>query len=166
MSNWRKFEVEVTRKSMNVTKQFRVESPSKAAALFTEEAARRTTESLWVLTVDGRNGLMGIDQVYSGTATGTSVRIAELFRYAIATGGVGIVLVHNHPSGDHEASDEDISLTEEVVKAAKIMDIEMLDHLVISSEGFTSIRSQRPSIWEGGDTIISAVNDALNQINQ
>jgi hypothetical protein len=42
---------------------------------------------------------MGIERVYTGTATGTSVRIGELFRYAVSAGGVGIVLVHNHPSG-------------------------------------------------------------------
>jgi DNA repair protein RadC len=171
MSNWRKFEVEITRKETGLSEELRVQSPTIAANLFTQEAARRTTESLWVLTLDGQNGLMGVDHVYSGTATGTSVRIAELFRYAVATGGVGIVLVHNHPSGNHEASDEDINLTAEVVRAARIMDIEMLDHLVVSTSGFTSIRSQRPSMWEGGDaieqdSIISAVNNALNSINQ
>jgi DNA repair protein RadC len=85
--------------------------------------------------------------VYSGTATGTSVRIAELFRYAMASGGVGIVLVHNHPSGDPEPSLEDLKLTREVLKAANIMDIEFLDHLVVADGGYTSIRSQNPSIW-------------------
>jgi DNA repair protein RadC len=91
---------------------------------------------------------MGIERVYTGTATGTSVRIGELFRYAVAAGGVGIVLVHNHPSGDPEPSDEDVKLTSEVIAAAQLLDIQVLDHLVIGSDKFASIRSQRGELWE------------------
>ena len=146
-NNWRRFQVEVNRVAKQEPKPFRMESPSKAYELFAEDSMRRTTESLWVLTVDGRNGLMAVDHVYSGTATGTSVRIAELFRYAMASGGVGIVLVRNHPSGDPEPSLEDLKLTQEVLRAARIMDIEFLDHLVVADGSYTSIRSQNPSIW-------------------
>lgn len=164
MSNWKRFEVEVTRKAIEEPKKMRVESPNKAADMFAEDAQRRATESLWVMTVDGRNGLMGIEQVYSGTATGTSVRVAELFRYAIAVGGVGIVLVHNHPSGDHEPSEEDIKLTQEVLRAAKVMDIEVLDHLVIGTDGFSSIRAQNQSIWMGDEpTPLDIFNQMANQ---
>ena len=100
------------------------------------------------MTLDGRNGLMGIERVYQGTATGTSVRIGELFRYAVSAGGVGIVLVHNHPSGDAQPSDEDIRITKEVLAASKLLDIEVLDHLVLGGEGsFTSIRSGNQSLW-------------------
>jgi DNA repair protein RadC len=106
------------------------------------------TESLWVMTLDGRNGLMGVEQVYSGTATGTSVRIGELFRYAVSAGGCGIVLVHNHPSGDAEPSEEDIKLTKEVIAASRVLDIEILDHLVIGAGGaYRSIRSENQSLW-------------------
>ena len=116
--------------------------------MFREDAERMTQESLWVMTLDGRNGLMGIERVYTGTATGTSVRIGELFRYAVSAGGVGIVLVHNHPSGDPEPSDEDVRLTSEVIAAAQLLDIQVLDHLVVAADKFTSIRSQRGELWE------------------
>jgi DNA repair protein RadC len=100
------------------------------------------------MTLDGRNGLMGVDRVYTGTATGTSVRIGELFRYAIAAGGCGIVLVHNHPSGDAQPSDEDIKLTTEVIAASRLLDIEFLDHLVLGAAGsYRSIRSENQSLW-------------------
>jgi DNA repair protein RadC len=116
--------------------------------LFRADADRLTQESLWVMTLDGRNGLMGVDRVYTGTATGTSVRIGELFRYAIAAGGVGIVLVHNHPSGDAQPSDEDIKLTTEVIAASRLLDIEFLDHLVLGAAGsYRSIRSENQSLW-------------------
>jgi DNA repair protein RadC len=67
--------------------------------------------------------------------------------------GVGMVLVHNHPSGDHQQSDEDARLTFDVIKAARLLDIEMLDHLVIGKDGFTSIRSNQPGMWETSDDV-------------
>ena len=125
----------------------RVQSPADLAALATPLLARREQEELHVAVVDGRNGLLGLHQVYVGTATGTSVRIAELLRPVVEGGGVGFALVHNHPSGDPEASEEDLRLTAEVVAAARLLDLEFLDHLVIGRGRWASIRSQRPSIW-------------------
>lgn len=125
----------------------RVQSPADLAALATPLLARREQEELHVAVVDGRNGLLGLHQVYVGTATGTSVRIAELLRPVIDGGGVGFALVHNHPSGDPEPSEEDLRLTAEVVAAARLLDLEFLDHLVIGRGRWASIRSQRPTIW-------------------
>ena len=125
----------------------RVQSPADLAALATPLLARREQEELHVAVVDGRNGLLGLHQVYVGTATGTSVRIAELLRPVVDGGGVGFALVHNHPSGDPEPSEEDLRLTAEVAAAARLLDLEFLDHLVIGRGRWASIRSQRPSIW-------------------
>ena len=125
----------------------RVQSPADLAALATPLLARREQEELHVAVVDGRNGLLGLHQVYVGTATGTSVRIAELLRPVVDAGGVGFALVHNHPSGDPEPSEEDLRLTAEVVAAARLLDLEFLDHLVIGRGRWASIRSQRPTIW-------------------
>ena len=125
----------------------RVQSPADLAALATPLLARREQEELHVAVVDGRNGLLALYQVYVGTATGTSVRIAELLRPVVDGGGVGFALVHNHPSGDPEPSDEDLRLTAEVVAAARLLDLEFLDHLVIGRGRWVSIRSQRPAIW-------------------
>ena len=125
----------------------RVQSPADLAALATPLLARREQEELHVAVVDGRNGLLALHQVYVGTATGTSVRIAELLRPVVDGGGVGFALVHNHPSGDPEPSDEDLRLTAEVAAAARLLDLEFLDHLVIGRGRWVSIRSQRPTIW-------------------
>jgi DNA repair protein RadC len=125
----------------------RVQSPADLAALATPLLARREQEELHVAVVDGRNGLLALHQVYVGTATGTSVRIAELLRPVVEGGGVGFALVHNHPSGDPEPSEEDLRLTAEVVAAARLLDLEFLDHLVIGRGRWASIRSQRPTIW-------------------
>lgn len=125
----------------------RVQSPADLAALAMPLLARREQEELHVAVVDGRNGLLAFNQVYVGTATGTSVRIAELLRPVVERGGVGFALVHNHPSGDPEPSEEDLRLTAEVVAAARLLDLEFLDHLVIGRGRWASIRSQRPTIW-------------------
>ena len=125
----------------------RVQSPADLAAIATPLLARRDHEELHVAIVDGRNGLLALQQVYVGTATGTSVRIAELLRPVIELGGVGFALVHNHPSGDPEPSEEDVRLTAEVVAAARLLDLELLDHLVIEHGRWSSIRSQRPGVW-------------------
>lgn len=125
----------------------RVQSPADLAALAMPLLARREQEELHVAVVDGRNGLLALHQVYVGTATGTSVRIAELLRPVVDGGGVGFALVHNHPSGDPEPSEEDLRLTAEVVAAARLLDLEFLDHLVIGRGRWASIRSQRPTIW-------------------
>jgi len=125
----------------------RVQSPADLAAIATPLLARRDHEELHVAIVNGRNGLLALQQVYVGTATGTSVRIAELLRPVIELGGVGFALVHNHPSGDPEPSEEDVRLTAEVVAAARLLDLELLDHLVIGHGRWSSIRSQRPGVW-------------------
>ena len=153
-TDWKRYSVEVVRHEIAEAQPYRVERPVAAVELFRADADRLTQESLWVMTLDGRNGLMGIERVYQGTATGTSVRIGELFRYAIAAGGCGIVLVHNHPSGDAEPSEQDIQLTSEVIAASKILDIEILDHLVIGHGGqYRSIRSENHSLWVASELV-------------
>jgi len=155
-SDWKRYRVDVVRHEIADAIPLRIESPAKAVELFTQDAKRLMTESLWVLTLDGRNGLLGIEQIYSGTATGTSVRVGELFRYAVASGGCGIILAHNHPSGDPQASDEDKRLTTEVIKASRLLDIEILDHLVIGNGAYTSIRSENPLMWASGESAVEA----------
>jgi DNA repair protein RadC len=82
-----------------------------------------------------------------GTQTATLAHPREIFRSALLAGACAIAVVHNHPSGDPEPSEEDLRLTAEVVAAARLLDLEFLDHLVIGHGRWASIRSQRPAIW-------------------
>ena len=127
----------------------RVQSPADLAAIAQPTFGRSAQEQLHVAIVDGRNGLLDLRHVYTGTATGTSVRIGELLRPVLQAHGVGFAAVHNHPSGDPEPSDEDLRLTSELLAAARLLDIEFLDHLVIGHGRWVSIRSKQPSIWGG-----------------
>ena len=125
----------------------RVQAPADLAAIAQPIFGRSAQEQLHIAIVDGRNGLLDLRHVYTGTATGTSVRIGELLRPVLEAHGVGFAAVHNHPSGDPEPSDEDIRLTSELLAAARLLDIEFLDHLVIGHGRWVSIRSKQPSIW-------------------
>ena len=127
----------------------RVQAPADLAAIAQPLFGRSAQEQLHIAIVDGRNGLLDLRHVYSGTATGTSVRIGELLRPVLEAHGVGFAAVHNHPSGDPEPSDEDLRLTSELLAAARLLDLEFLDHLVIGHGRWVSIRSKRPTIWGG-----------------
>jgi len=125
----------------------RVQAPADLAAIAQPIFGRSPQEQLHIAIVDGRNGLLDLRHVYTGTATGTSVRLGELLRPVLEAHGVGFAAVHNHPSGDPEPSDEDLRLTSELLAAARLLDIEFLDHLVIGHGRWVSIRSKQPSIW-------------------
>jgi DNA repair protein RadC len=125
----------------------RVQAPADLAAIAQPIFGRSAQEQLHIAIVDGRNGLLDLRHVYTGTATGTSVRISELLRPVLEAHGVGFAAVHNHPSGDPEPSDEDLRLTSELLAAARLLDVEFLDHLVIGHGRWVSIRSKQPSIW-------------------
>ena len=127
----------------------RVQAPADLAAIAQPIFGRSAQEQVHIAIVDGRNGLLDLRHVYTGTATGTSVRIGELLRPVLEAHGVGFAAVHNHPSGDPEPSDEDLRLTSELLAAARLLDIEFLDHLVIGHDRWVSIRSKQPAIWGG-----------------
>lgn len=159
------FEYEITRKRISVDKPARIESP-RAAVETMEDILDVDKEQLFAVVVDGRNGMIGYEKIYQGTATGTSVRIADLFRLAVNIGGVGLVVLHNHPSGDPEPSEQDIQLTSEIIKAARILDIEFLDHLVYggaSDQKFYSIRQHNGEMWtqDSDEGMLSSINAIL-----
>ena len=96
-------------------------------------------EELWVLNLDSRNRISCIKVLYKGSVNSSQVRVAEIFRQAVIDNIVSIVLAHNHPSGDPTPSPDDISLTHAVVEAGRLLDIEVLDHLIIVGGQFVSL---------------------------
>jgi DNA repair protein RadC len=74
-------------------------------------------------------------QVTTGSLNTSAVRVAELFREAVRQQAAAIVLAHNHPSGDPTPSPEDVALTRKAIEAGKLLDIEVLDHLIIGQPG-------------------------------
>jgi len=119
-----------------------ISSPADAAELVRYEMQGLVQEQLWVILLDTRNRKIWIDKVYTGSLNSSMVRVGELFRAAIQRSAASVILVHNHPSGDPSPSPEDVSLTRAAVQAGKLMDIEVLDHLVIGHGNFVSMKEK------------------------
>ena len=121
-----------------------ISSPGDVTGLVQYEMMGFIQEHLWVLLLNTKNQVMRIEKLYKGTLNSSTVRIAELFRLAIARNAAGIILVHNHPSGDPTPSGEDVRLTRSVVQAGQLLDIEVLDHIVVGSAGkFVSLKQKK-----------------------
>lgn len=118
--------------------------PQDAANLVTAEMALLTQEHLVVLLLNTRNHVIARRTIYIGTVNSSAVRPAEVLRPAVRENAPSIIVVHNHPSGDPTPSPEDISVTGDLVAAGKLLDIELLDHLVIGQGGrFVSLKEKR-----------------------
>lgn len=108
-----------------------VNSPADAAALVQYEMSALDHEQLRVILLNRRNEVMKIVMVYKGSVNSSQVRVGELFKDALREQASAIVICHNHPSGDPTPSPDDVAVTRAIVQAGKLMDVDVLDHIVI-----------------------------------
>lgn len=99
-------------------------------------------EHFVMLSLDPRNNLIKTSQVAVGSLTGVIVHPREVFKEAIQASAAQIMIAHNHPSGDPEPTPEDVALTRRLEEAAKIFDIELLDHIIVTSDRYSSMKEQ------------------------
>jgi len=99
-------------------------------------------ESFFLLLLDRSNKTIGYAKISQGGVAGTVVDPKIIFKYALESLASGIIMVHNHPSGNLKASISDIELTKKVKNGAKHFDINLLDHLIISENGFLSMADE------------------------
>jgi DNA repair protein RadC len=97
-------------------------------------------EEVWLLTLDGKNGLLGAARVAQGGLHGCALTPRDILRPALREGGSAIVVIHNHPSGDPNPSPEDIQMTEALAVACDVVGIELLDHVIVARGGAASLR--------------------------
>jgi len=120
-----------------------IQSPEDAACILIPRMAHLDQEHFVVLLLDTRNRLMGEPVVlYRGSLNSALVRVGEVYRPAIRANAAAILIAHNHPSGSVQASPEDVALTRVIVEAGKLIDIEILDHLIIGQGCFSSLKSK------------------------
>ncbi|NOR88987.1 MAG: DNA repair protein RadC [Anaerolineales bacterium] len=119
----------------------RIQSPEDAA-IRVGDMAQHEQEHLDVLILNTRNEVLDRVNVYKGSLNSSVVRIGELFREAIKQNAAALIIAHNHPSGDPTPSPEDISLTRHIVEAGRLLDIDVLDHLVIGHGRFVSLKGK------------------------
>ena len=117
-------------------------SPADAAGLVQYEMQALEKEHLRVILLDTRNNVMEIVEIYRGSLNASVVRVGEVFTPAVRRNAASILVVHNHPSGDPTPSPEDITLTRALVQAGKILNIEVLDHLVIGYGKYVSLKER------------------------
>jgi DNA repair protein RadC len=141
--------IELGRRLSTMSPQERViiTSPQDVADQVQYKMARLEQEELWILLLDSRNHHLRTVQLYKGSLNSSSVRPAEIFRDAIRHNAANIIVVHNHPSGDPSPSPEDIHLTRVLIEAGKMLELEVLDHIIIGINGIASIKSLNPSLW-------------------
>lgn len=94
------------------------------------------------LYLNARNQVIHRETVSIGSLSASIVHPREVFQAAVSHSAAGVILAHNHPSGDVSPSQEDLELTRRLVQAGQIMGIEVLDHLIIGTEEFFSLKEQ------------------------
>jgi len=119
-----------------------VRSPRDVADRLILQMGRLEREELRVVVLDSKNHVLRIATIYQGNVSSSLVRVGELFRDAVRLNAASLILVHNHPSGDPTPSPDDLHLTAEALAAGRLLDIDLLDHLVIGHDAFVSLRDR------------------------
>jgi DNA repair protein RadC len=122
-----------------------VRSAHDVASLLEATLRGLNQEQLHVVLLSTRNHVIGTRKVYVGNLTTSIVRPAEVFRDAIRESASSIIVAHNHPSGDPTPSGDDVRVTRDLVAAGRLLDIDVLDHLVIGDQrhGYVSLRERK-----------------------
>lgn len=119
-----------------------INSPADAAALVDYDMSALEQEHLRVILLDRRNKVLAIVEVYKGSVNSSQVRVGELFKEAIRINASSMIVTHNHPSGDPTPSPDDVAVTRAIVQAGKLLDIDVIDHLVIGSGKWISMKEK------------------------
>ena len=109
--------------------------PSGAAEILRQMIAAEGREEVWVMALNARRSIVGIQQVSAGTLTQSLAHPREVFRLAIQLNAVGIIVGHNHPSGDPAPGPDDNALTRRLRDAAEILGIPLIDHVIVAENG-------------------------------
>ena len=130
----------VTRDSLS--KKNLLSDPSSVGRYLTEKLLGETQEVMGGLLLDAKNRLLKDAPVFRGTLTNASVAPGPLFRQAILAGAAGVILYHNHPSGDPEPSPEDLVTTKRFVAAGREIGIEVKDHMIVGRGRWVSFHER------------------------
>jgi len=124
------------------TGRWTVRTPTDVADRLVLQMGRLEREELRVVLLNTKNVVLRVVTVYVGNVSASLVRIGELFRDAVRLDASGLILVHNHPSGDPTPSPDDLHLTAEALAAGRLLDVEVLDHLVVGYDAWVSLRDR------------------------
>lgn len=123
-------------------KDLKIKSPSDIANLFDDSVFREKQESVKLISLNTKNIVISIKEVFKGGLNSSIVHPREIFKEALSISAASIVLCHNHPSGDPTPSIEDINITRRIKKCGEVMGIELLDHVILGSDKFISLKEK------------------------
>jgi len=132
---------EVDRKDITAKEKI-VRKPADVVGYLGPEMADLAQEQLRVVLLDTKNQLLGASLVYQGGINSIMVRLADCFREAVRVNAAAILLVHNHPSGDPEPSNEDVRVTREAAQVGELLGIDLLDHVIVGRRAHVSLRER------------------------
>ena len=120
-----------------------IRSAQEIASLVRGRLEENGQEQMWVVTLGNRCRVLDVRMIYKGNVGSIMVRPAEIFRQAVRINAPAIVMAHTHPSGNSEPSPEDVTITKDIVKAGRILAIEVLDHLILGAgRQFVSLKER------------------------
>lgn len=134
------------------TGRWSIRSPRDLADRLVLQMGRLEREELRVVLLNTKNVVLQMPTVYQGNVSTALVRTGELFRDAVRQHAAGLILVHNHPSGDPQPSPDDLHLTAEAVAAGRLLDVPVLDHLIIGHDAYVSLRDRGVAFERGSAT--------------
>lgn len=107
------------------------------------ELAASEIEEFWVLALSPSKKVLAQKMLFRGTVDACMVHPRDVFRFAIVSNASSIIIAHNHPSGEAYPSQQDITTTEQMVRAGKLLQIPVLDHLLLTKNNFVSFARKR-----------------------
>ena len=119
-----------------------IQSPQDVFTLLDAFIGSLDHEELWIVNMDRKNRLMHLVKLYQGSVNTSQVRVGEVYRQAIIDNSSSIIIAHNHPSGDPTPSPDDVVVTKAILQAGKLLDIDLLDHLILSNGRFVSLKER------------------------
>ena len=120
------------------TQRQRVTSPSDVMRCFGAKLGAEEVEVFTVVMLDAKNSVLALQEVTRGILSSSLVHPREVFRAAIAYGAAGIIVAHNHPSGNPAPSANDKAMTTQLVDAGRLLDIPLYDHVIITDGSYFS----------------------------
>lgn len=123
-----------------IPEQITLDSSKAVSEYLQKSIGREKKEHFVMLALDTRNNLIKINDISVGTLNASVVHPREVFREAIQVSAAHIIIAHNHPSENPEASSEDVALTRRLGEAARIFGIDLLDHIIVTRNNFSSLR--------------------------
>ena len=123
-------------------KNIDITNPESLIKVISASIQDKAKEHFKLVLLNARNKIIGISTISVGTLNSNLVHPREVFKEAIAHSAASVILVHNHPSGDPEPSEDDLTITKRFVEAGKILGIEVTDHIIITKNGFFSFKEK------------------------